>query len=125
MYYSAVYNNWSFRKCQGSQQSFRWCSAMILPNLSHFDMVKKMVQVLESWREQSLGRLSDVPMTAPSNFQGPAPFFLPYQNGSILVESLLSPVSSYAENPSDFSKKVTRLLHSGLEIENFAKSKQL
>ena len=34
--------------------------------------MKIIVQVLESWREQSFGHWTDILMTAPYNFYGPA-----------------------------------------------------
>ena len=58
-----------------------------------------------------MGRLSDVLMTAPSNFNKLVPPFLRYKNGPNLVESLLGTIRSYAENPSIFSKNVDRLVN--------------
>ena len=87
------------RKCQGTQHRLGWCSAMILPNLSHFYNVKKMVQGV--W---NIFCLVQAVMEGPKwpIFWDPAPFFLPYQNGSNLVESLLSTISSFAEIPGIF-----------------------
>ena len=87
------------RKCQGTQHRLGWCSAMILPNLSHFYNVKKMVQGI--WK---IFCLVQAVMEGPKwpIFWDPAPFFLPYQNGSNLVESLLSTISSFAEIPGIF-----------------------
>ena len=72
---------------------------MILPNLSHFYNVKKMVQGV--W---NIFCLVQAVMEGPKwpIFWDPAPFFLPYQNGSNLVESLLSTISSFAEIPGIF-----------------------
>ena len=87
------------RKCQGTQHRLGWCSAMILPNLSHFYNVKKMVQGV--W---NIFCLVQAVMEGPKwpIFWDPAPFFLPYKNGSNLVESLLSTISSFAEIPGIF-----------------------
>ena len=87
------------RKCQGTQHRLGWCSAMILPNLSHFHNVKKMVQGV--W---NIFCLVQAVMEGPKwpIFWDPAPFFLPYKNDSNLVESLLSTISSFAEIPGIF-----------------------
>ena len=96
------------RKCQGTQHRLGWCSAMILPNLSHFYNVKKMVQGV--W---NIFCLVQAVMEGPKwpIFWDPAPFFLPYQNGSNLVESLLSTISSFAEIPGIFDFWKDQLLH--------------
>ena len=96
------------RKCQGTQHRLGWCSAMILPNLSHFHNVKKMVQGV--W---NIFCLVQAVMEGPKwpIFWDPAPFFLPYKNGSNLVESLLSTISSFAEIPGIFDFWKDQLLN--------------
>ena len=51
-------NNLSFLKSK--QLSFRWCLKMIVPSLTHFDIVKRLAQVLKSCREQSFGHQTNI-----------------------------------------------------------------
>ena len=62
------------------------------------------------WREQSLGCLSDVPMTAPSNFHEPGLLFLQYKNGSKNFYDLLGPLPTYTEGPSNLKKNLIALI---------------
>ena len=66
-----------------------------------------------------MGLRTDVPMTAPSNFQGPGLLFLQYKNGSKFFYDLLGPIPTFTEGPSDLKKKVIALIDINmLIIEN-------
>ena len=57
-----------------------------------------------------MGHLSDVPMTAPSNFERLVMEFLRIKNGSNLERSLLSTIKSYDANGRKSKKILITLL---------------
>ena len=59
-----------------------------------------------------MGHLSDVPMTAPSNFERLVMEFLRIKNGSNLERSLLSTIKSYDANGRKSKKILITLLYS-------------
>ena len=93
--------NWSFQKSKMPGISAKL--EMVLSNdstkLEPFWYGKKMVQGL---RKSAISAPPWQPAPNRIYFKRPAPFFLHYENGSNLVESLLSIIPIYAEFPGIF-----------------------
>jgi hypothetical protein len=88
-----------------------WVSRAHKNFLSHFYLVKKVVQFI-----QSLGRLvlAVTKMADWLNLYEPGLLFLHYKNGSKFFYELFRPISAHMRRPSDLKKNVITLLMNAL-----------
>ena len=92
--------------------SFKLCSSTISPSLSHFYNLKRIVRVSfevgggSHWPTNQTGQWLLPPTSNDTDH-----FFLPYKNGSNLLNSLLSTIWIYAELFGNFDFKNDSLFY--------------
>jgi len=112
-------SNWSFQKSKmpGISAKLEMVHSNDSTKFEPFLYGKKMVQGL---RKSAISAPPWQPAPNRIYFKRPAPFFLHYENGSNLVESLLSIIPIYAEFPGIFDFwKDQLIIHS---LPNFFKT---